>query len=288
MAATVFAEELRRRGLGDLVRVSSAGTSPRVGSGADERIHAVLVSHGYPSPGAHRARCIDADDLAADLVVALGREHVGVLQKRGVADDRIRYVEVRNPCYGADFEEAFGLIDAAMPALTEWVTERLISARLKAAVGWRFWTWTPGDVLRSPFCPAAAWWSKWCDAPRCHNPEHLPPVAGCCGWYADLVAFDLVARARAYRTASRLGVVARSFDSWDYLVLGKVVLVDVVPFRPPLLMRSGNADVEYQGRCGGIVDLCLLDSDRSSETAGFALELATRYGVGVTYGVTSA
>jgi protein-tyrosine-phosphatase len=125
MAATMFAEQLRRCGRGDLVKVSSAGTAACVGGAADERIHAVLVGHGYPAPATHRATQLGDEHLGADLVVALGYEHVSVLQQRGVDADRIRYVEVRNPCFGADFEVAFDRIEAAMPALHTLVDEQL-------------------------------------------------------------------------------------------------------------------------------------------------------------------
>ena len=101
MAAVMFAEQLRERGLGDLVRVSSAGTIACVGDRADEQACSVLGERGYPEPADHRAALVGAEHLGADLVVAFGPEHVGVLQAHGVDDDRLRYVEVRNPCFGS-------------------------------------------------------------------------------------------------------------------------------------------------------------------------------------------
>jgi protein-tyrosine-phosphatase len=97
MAAAVFAEQLRRRGLGDVVRISSAGTYPSLGGGVDPRAAQLLLGHGYPVRATHRATQLGNDHLGADLVVALGYEHVGLLQRRGDADERIRYVEVRIP-----------------------------------------------------------------------------------------------------------------------------------------------------------------------------------------------
>ena len=97
MAAALFAEQLRERGLSGLVRVSSAGTVASAGDHADEQACAVLGEHGYPVPVDHRAAPVDAEHLGADLVVALGGEHVGVLREGGVDDDRLRYVDVRNP-----------------------------------------------------------------------------------------------------------------------------------------------------------------------------------------------
>ncbi|HSS25864.1 MAG TPA: protein tyrosine phosphatase, partial [Mycobacterium sp.] len=129
---------LRRRGLGDAVRVSSAGTGNwHVGDGADERAVRVLRAHGYPTD--HRAAQIGADHLAADLLVALGRNHVWMLQQLGVEEGRIRMLrsfdpragayalDVDDPYYGghADFEEVYAVIDAALPGLHDWVDEQL-------------------------------------------------------------------------------------------------------------------------------------------------------------------
>jgi hypothetical protein len=135
-------------------------------------------------------------------------------------------------------------------------------------------------VLQSPFAAGIAWWGRWADA-SCYKPEHAVPVAGCCGWYADIHWQDLVARARAFRTASQLGVVALPYDAWDYLVVGRVCLADVVTWRPPPFARSGNAVVEYQARRCGILELGLLDTDRGPAATEYAHELAARYGVPV-------
>jgi len=284
MAAALFAEQLRERGLGDVVRVSSAGTGACVGDRADEWACSVLCERGYPVPADHRAALVGAEHLRADLVVALGREHVGVLQERGVDDDRLRCVDVRNPCFGADFEHAFAAIEAAMPGLHEWLDGRLTApgfGRLETAVGFRFWTGVSGDVLRSPYYSDITWPTKWSYA-GCSNPEHAPPASECeCGWYADIEVSDLIARARGFppisRLVSRLGVVD---PPWSYLVVGKVLLFDVLPFRPPPTMKI-SPRAEYRARLGGIVELGLLDTDGGPEAEAFALELADRYDVDV-------
>jgi protein-tyrosine phosphatase len=138
MAEKMFADQLRRRGLADAVRVSSAGTGNwHVGNGADVRAARVLRAHGYPAD--HRAAQVDADHLAADLVVALGRNHVRLLRQLGVDADRIRMLrsfdprsgaharDVDDPYYGDhdDFEEVFAVIEAALPGLHDWVDEQL-------------------------------------------------------------------------------------------------------------------------------------------------------------------
>ena len=81
MAEKMFADQLRRRGLADAVRVSSAGTGNwHVGECADVRAAGVLRAHGYPTD--HRAAQVDAEHLAADLVVALDRNHARMLWSR--------------------------------------------------------------------------------------------------------------------------------------------------------------------------------------------------------------
>ncbi|MEM6109391.1 low molecular weight protein-tyrosine-phosphatase [Mycobacterium sp. 050272] len=138
MAEKMFADQLRQRGLADAVRVTSAGTGNwHVGSGADVRAAKVLRAHGYST--AHRAAQVDDDHLGADLVVALGRNHLRMLQQLGVDNDRIRMLrsfdprsgahalDVEDPYYGdhADFEEVLAVIEAALPGLHDWVDEQL-------------------------------------------------------------------------------------------------------------------------------------------------------------------
>src|ERR1700744_5905852 len=83
MAEKMFADQIQRRGLGDAVRVTSAGTGDwHVGSSADVRAARGLKGHGYPTE--HRAAQVDDDHLSADLLVALGRNHVRLLRQLGV------------------------------------------------------------------------------------------------------------------------------------------------------------------------------------------------------------
>jgi protein-tyrosine-phosphatase len=284
MAAALFAEQLQERGLADVVRVSSAGTVASAGDRADEQACSVLGERGYPVPEDHRAALVGAEHLGADLVVALGREHVEVLKERGVDDDRLGYVDVRNPCFAADFEEAFAAIEAAMPGLHEWLDGHLTApgfGRLETAVGFRFWTGIAGDVLRSPYHSYLTWPTKWSYA-ECSDPAHMPPAPGCvCGWYADVDVEDLIARARGFPTAARLASGLGVADPpWTYLVVGKVELHDVVPYRPPPTMTI-SPRAEYRARLGGIVELGVLDTDGGPEAEAYAQELAERYDVEV-------
>ncbi|OBK15415.1 low molecular weight protein-tyrosine-phosphatase [Mycobacterium asiaticum] len=138
MAEKMFAHQIQQRGLADVVRVTSAGTGNwHVGEGADLRAKRVLRDHGYPTD--HRAAQVEDDHLAADLVIALGRNHAQLLRQLGVDDDRLRMLrsfdprsgayalDVEDPYYGDqnDFKEVFDVIEAALPGLHAWVDERL-------------------------------------------------------------------------------------------------------------------------------------------------------------------
>lgn len=138
MAEKMFAHQISERGLGDLVRVTSAGTGNwHAGEGADVRATRVLRDHGYPT--AHRAAQVNDDHLSADLVVALGRNHQRLLRQLGVDDGRLRMLrsfdprsgahtpDVEDPYYGdhSDFQTAFVVIEAALPGLHDWVDEQL-------------------------------------------------------------------------------------------------------------------------------------------------------------------
>jgi low molecular weight protein-tyrosine phosphatase len=138
MADKMFARQLSERGLADVVRVSSAGTgSWHVGDPAHERAVHVLEQHGYPT--SHRASHVGDDHVAADMVVAMGRNHVRILRDLGVPEDRIRMMrsfdprsaahalDVEDPYYGTleDYEETFAVIEASLPGLHAWVDGRL-------------------------------------------------------------------------------------------------------------------------------------------------------------------
>lgn len=138
MAEKMFAQQIAERGLADVVRVTSAGTGGwHAGDGADDRAARVLRERGYPTE--HRAAQVDADHLSADLVVALGRNHLRILSDLGVDPERLCMLrsfdprsgahppDVEDPYYGgyADFVEAFDVIEAALPGLHRWVDEQL-------------------------------------------------------------------------------------------------------------------------------------------------------------------
>ncbi|GAB3499474.1 low molecular weight protein-tyrosine-phosphatase [Amycolatopsis cihanbeyliensis] len=135
MAALVFTEHLRRAGLAEQVRVSSAGIGPwHVGEPADPRARATLDAHGYR--GEHIAAQVGAPHLDADLLLAADASHRRDLRRLAPDPDRVRMLrefdpsapdgaEVPDPYYGADggFEEVLGMIERSMPGLLDWVRE---------------------------------------------------------------------------------------------------------------------------------------------------------------------
>jgi protein-tyrosine phosphatase len=138
MAEKMFAHQITQRGLHNAVRVTSAGTAGwHIGKRADERANHVLREHGYPTD--HSAAQLEIDHLNADLVVALARNHVALLQQLDVDPDRIRMLrsfdprsgafvlDVDDPYYGdhEDFEAVFTSIEASLPGLHTWVDEQL-------------------------------------------------------------------------------------------------------------------------------------------------------------------
>jgi protein-tyrosine phosphatase len=135
MAALVFREHLKREGLAEDVRVSSAGTGPwHVGEPADSRAQETLRAHGYPT--GHLAAEVDAGHLGAELLLAAGEDHLRFL--RGKLDDPARArllrdfdptagedAEVPDPYYGGinGFGQVLGMIERSMPGLLRWVRE---------------------------------------------------------------------------------------------------------------------------------------------------------------------
>jgi len=141
MAALAFAEHLRRAGLDDRVRVSSAGIgSWHAGDPADSRAARTLAAHGYPTH--HVAAQVDAGHLDADLLLAMDSGHQRALRaqlaREGTDAGRVRLLrsfdpdatgdlDVPDPYYGGkrDFAEVLSMIEAAVPGLLDWVRQQL-------------------------------------------------------------------------------------------------------------------------------------------------------------------
>ncbi|WP_300008052.1 low molecular weight protein-tyrosine-phosphatase [Pseudonocardia sp.] len=136
IAEKVFAHELERAGLADGVNVTSAGTGGwHVGGPADDRAVALLRAEGYAHD--HVARQVDAEQLGADLIVALDDSHRRDLQRLVPERDRVRLLRsfdpaapegagVPDPYYGEEdgFAEVLAMVRAAVPGLLDWVRER--------------------------------------------------------------------------------------------------------------------------------------------------------------------
>ncbi|WP_277212284.1 low molecular weight protein-tyrosine-phosphatase [Isoptericola croceus] len=83
MAQIVLRERLADAGLDDRVTVDSTGISDEEhGSPVDPRARRVLAGRGYPTGEGHRARQVQADQLAErDLVLAMTAQHARALRR---------------------------------------------------------------------------------------------------------------------------------------------------------------------------------------------------------------
>jgi protein-tyrosine phosphatase len=136
IAEIVFADALRREGLADRVRVSSAGTGGwHVGNPADPRTTETLRRAGYPSK--HVAAQLGAQHLSADLLVALDTGHLATLRRLVAEPQRVallrsfdraagQALDVPDPYYGGEhgFDDVLSMVRAAVPGLLAWVRER--------------------------------------------------------------------------------------------------------------------------------------------------------------------
>ncbi|MDQ4102543.1 MAG: low molecular weight phosphotyrosine protein phosphatase [Actinomycetota bacterium] len=137
MAEKVFVDALRREGLADRVRVSSAGTGGwHVGNPADPRAVEALRRAGYHCE--HVAAQVGAQHLSADLLVALDYGHFTALRRVVRDPERVvllrsfdrtagRNLDVPDPYYGGEhgFDDVLNMVRAAVPGLLAWVRERL-------------------------------------------------------------------------------------------------------------------------------------------------------------------
>ncbi|MBC3191452.1 low molecular weight phosphotyrosine protein phosphatase [Pseudonocardia sp. C8] len=133
IAEKMLAAEVEAVGLSDRVRVTSAGTGHwHIGAPMDPRAAEVLSGRGFDIT--HSARQVDAEILAADLLVALDSGHLRSLQCSVPDPKRVRLLrsfdpdaaegaEVPDPYYGGPdgFDEVYEMIVAALPGLVEYV-----------------------------------------------------------------------------------------------------------------------------------------------------------------------
>ncbi|MCL2594663.1 MAG: low molecular weight phosphotyrosine protein phosphatase [Promicromonosporaceae bacterium] len=152
MAEIVLREAFVEAGLGDTVVVESTGiSSEERGNPIDRRARTTLTNHGYPNGTGHVARRITPAGLAAsDLVLPMTAHHARTLRRLAAdagADERTicmwrtfdpaapklgegdseDLLDVEDPWYGgmADFEVCLREIEAAIPAIVEYVKAQL-------------------------------------------------------------------------------------------------------------------------------------------------------------------
>jgi protein-tyrosine phosphatase len=135
MAEKLFRQQLQERGLGGVVRVTSAGTDAFQTGGMDTRAAVQLIEHGYPTK--HEPAKLSMQNLNADLVIAMDSYNARKLLNLGVPLDRLRFLrnfdstadfstrDITNPCHDQDFQPTFQVIAAALPGLHGWVDHQL-------------------------------------------------------------------------------------------------------------------------------------------------------------------
>lgn len=137
MAALVAREFLGRAGLGDQVRITSAGTGLfQAGAPADRRAAAVLVRGGYPT--GHVATPLGPDHRGANLLLAMDSGHARTLRTLVPDPTTVRLLRTFDPAVAEDlnipdpyyggldgFAEVLAMIESAMPGVLAWVKSEL-------------------------------------------------------------------------------------------------------------------------------------------------------------------
>lgn len=152
MAEIVLRDRFEAAGLADRVEIDSTGVSDEEhGNPVDPRARRVLAAHGYPTGEGHRARQVQAAQLAErDLVLAMTARHAQALRRlaNGTEADIRMYrsfdpqaprvspgadesvLDVDDPWYGDQdgFEATIAEVEAAADAVVDHVRERLSRA----------------------------------------------------------------------------------------------------------------------------------------------------------------
>jgi len=132
MGEVVLRERFAEAGL-DVEVVSSGISSEELGNPIDPRAAAALKERGYAVPRRTARWVGDNDDAAADLVLAMTRQHRDALVRRGADPERTRLwmefvpdtksLDVIDPWYGNRdaFDDTLDLIEQGAPAVVELV-----------------------------------------------------------------------------------------------------------------------------------------------------------------------
>lgn len=148
MAEYMLRAAFEQAGLGEVVEVSSTGTSAEeIGNPMDRRTVTALREHGVPDMGwaDHRARRFDAAMFEeADLILAADHIHDETLRRKARGNEAhlakihlLRSFDPRSqasgdlgmadPWYGdgGDFDLTYAQIEAALPGIVEHVQKEL-------------------------------------------------------------------------------------------------------------------------------------------------------------------
>ncbi|MDD7583136.1 low molecular weight protein-tyrosine-phosphatase [Corynebacterium sp. 32222D000AT] len=136
MAEVIIHDSVESAGLDDAARITSCGLGGwHVGQGADKRAIAELRRGGYDG-SSHRASQLSAEDLDADLIVALDTGHRETLRQQAPDPDKVVLLRdfdpesapdssVADPFYGdeEDFARTRQAIEAAADGLMAWIRD---------------------------------------------------------------------------------------------------------------------------------------------------------------------
>ncbi|MBV8033308.1 MAG: low molecular weight phosphotyrosine protein phosphatase [Betaproteobacteria bacterium] len=133
-AAGVFADLVRRAGLEDAIHVESAGTHDyHVGEAPDPRAQEHARRRGYDLSALRARRVRKADFAAFDVIVAMDRGHLEILehncppQERGKLRLLVKGRDVPDPYYGGPegFEHVLDLVEGGCLALLSELKDRI-------------------------------------------------------------------------------------------------------------------------------------------------------------------
>lgn len=136
MAEAVLRHQLQQEGLGDKVRVDSAGTGHwHTGKPPHRGTRDILSKHGISDAGI-QARPIEADDLTHfDYIIVMDennyREVEQMAQESGIHIHRLvdfipesSYSEVPDPYFTGNFEETYRLVESGCRGILQMIRER--------------------------------------------------------------------------------------------------------------------------------------------------------------------
>ncbi len=142
MAEEVTRVALARAGLAGDVVVDSAGTHGyHAGEPPDERARQVAAKRGYDLSRLRARKVVDEDFQRFDLLLAMDRDNLASLERRGPADaiERVRLfldfaggetLEVPDPYYGnlAGFERVLDLCEAGADGLVRAIRAGILKS----------------------------------------------------------------------------------------------------------------------------------------------------------------